>query len=98
MAALMACNRWACPTLKRRIAQRIKVIRAGIGNTVRMIPVADVICFEATEKYVSVVTAAGEALVRMSLREPMARNRSTHPGALQRRYGQFERHRERDPR
>ncbi len=54
-------------------AERIKVIRAGVGNTVRMIPVADVLCFEATEKYVNVVTAGGEALVRMSLRELMAR-------------------------
>lgn len=53
--------------------ERIKVIRAGVGNTVRMIPVAEVICFEATEKYVNVVTATGEALVRMSLRELMAR-------------------------
>jgi DNA-binding LytR/AlgR family response regulator len=52
---------------------RIKVIRAGVGNTVRMIPVGDVVCFEATEKYVNVVTPAGEALVRMSLRELMAR-------------------------
>ncbi len=53
--------------------ERIKVIRAGVGNTVRMIPVADVVCFEATEKYVNVVTPTGEALVRMSLRELMAR-------------------------
>ena len=42
-----------------------------------MIPVADVVCFEATEKYVNVVTPAGEALVRMSLRELMARIDST---------------------
>jgi DNA-binding LytR/AlgR family response regulator len=53
--------------------ERIKVIRAGVGNSVRMIPVADVVCFEATEKYVNVVTPTGEALVRMSLRELMAR-------------------------
>ncbi|MEO8279161.1 MAG: LytTR family DNA-binding domain-containing protein [Ideonella sp.] len=53
--------------------ERIKVIRAGVGNTVRMIAVADVICFEATDKYVNVVTAAGEALVRMSLRELVSR-------------------------
>lgn len=58
-------------------AERIKVIRAGVGNTVRMIPVADVVCFEATEKYVNVVTPSGEALVRMSLRELMARVDST---------------------
>ena len=42
-----------------------------------MIPVADVVCFEATEKYVNVVTPTGEALVRMSLRELMARIDST---------------------
>jgi DNA-binding LytR/AlgR family response regulator len=53
--------------------ERIKVIRAGVGNTVRMIPLADVICLEATDKYVNVVTAAGEALVRMSLRELASR-------------------------
>ena len=57
--------------------ERIKVIRAGVGNTVRMIPVADVLCFEATEKYVNVVTASGEALVRMSLRELMTSIDST---------------------
>lgn len=57
--------------------ERIKVIRAGVGNTVRMIPVTDVICFEATEKYVNVITASGEALVRMSLRELMASIDST---------------------
>lgn len=53
--------------------ERIKVIRAGVGNTVRMIPVAEVVCFEASEKYVNVVTTTGEALVRMSLRELMSR-------------------------
>jgi len=49
--------------------ERIRIIRASAGNTVRMIPVADVICLEAADKYVTVVTANGEALVRMSLRE-----------------------------
>ena len=53
--------------------ERISVIRAGVGNTVRMIPVADVLCFEATDKYVNVITASGEALVRLSLREIMSR-------------------------
>lgn len=53
--------------------ERIKVIRAGVGNTVRMIPVSDVICLEAADKYVNVITANGEALVRMSLRELASR-------------------------
>ncbi len=49
--------------------ERVKVIRAGVGNVVKMIRVEDVICFEATDKYVNVVTAGGDALVRMSMRE-----------------------------
>lgn len=53
--------------------ERIKIIRAGVGNTVRMIPVSDVICFEAADKYVNVITATGQALVRMSLRELVSR-------------------------
>ena len=50
-------------------AERIRIIRASVGNTVRMIPVADVICLGAADKYVTVVTANAEALVRLSLRE-----------------------------
>jgi DNA-binding LytR/AlgR family response regulator len=45
-------------------AERIQVIRAGVGNTVRMIPVGDVICFEATDKYVNVVSHAFAHLFR----------------------------------
>ena len=56
-----------------QLSEQIKIIRAGVGNTVRMIPVTEVICFEATEKYVNVVTATGESLVRMSLRELTSR-------------------------
>jgi DNA-binding LytR/AlgR family response regulator len=57
--------------------ERIKIIQAGVGKTIRMIPVTDVICLEASEKYVNVVTASGEALVRMSLRELTSRIDST---------------------
>jgi DNA-binding LytR/AlgR family response regulator len=53
--------------------ERIKIIRAGVGNTVRMIPVTEVICFEAADKYVNVITATGQSLVRMSLRELVSR-------------------------
>ena len=53
--------------------ERIRIIRASVGSTVRMIPVADVICLEAADKYVTVVTASAEALVRLSLRELASR-------------------------
>ena len=48
---------------------RLTVIRAAVGNQVRLIRVDDVIYFEATDKYVNVVTADSESLIRMSLRE-----------------------------
>lgn len=50
-------------------AERLAVIRAAVGNQVRMIPVGEVVYFEALDKYVNVVTADGEALIRMSLKE-----------------------------
>jgi DNA-binding LytR/AlgR family response regulator len=50
-------------------APRLEVIQAQVGNLVHMVPVADVLYFEAADKYVRVVTAAREHLVRASLRE-----------------------------
>lgn len=50
-------------------AQRLGVIRAAVGNQVRMVPVSDVVYFEAADKYVNVVTADSEVLIRMSLKE-----------------------------
>jgi hypothetical protein len=40
------------------------VPRASAGSTVRLIPVSEVICPEAADKDVTVVTAAGEPQVR----------------------------------
>jgi DNA-binding LytR/AlgR family response regulator len=48
---------------------RLSVIRAAVGNQVRMVPVSDVVYFEAADKYVNVVTADSEVLIRMSLKE-----------------------------
>ena len=50
-------------------APRLSVIRAAVGNQIRLIRVADVLYFEATDKYVNVVTADSQSLIRMSLRE-----------------------------
>jgi len=46
----------------------LRIIRAGVGDIVRMIPVDDVILFESADKYVSVHTQNHEALIRESLR------------------------------
>ncbi len=49
--------------------ERLTVIRAAVGNMVRMIPVEEVVFFQAVDKYVNVATADSEALIRLSLKE-----------------------------
>lgn len=48
---------------------RLEVLQAQVGAVVHMVPVAEVIYFEAADKYVRVVTAEREHLIRASLRE-----------------------------
>ena len=50
-------------------APRLEVIQAGVGNTVTLVPVAEVLYFEAADKYLRVVTADRDHLIRLSLRE-----------------------------
>lgn len=45
------------------------VIQAAIGQVIHMVPVAEVLYFEAADKYVRVITAEREYLVRTALRE-----------------------------
>jgi DNA-binding LytR/AlgR family response regulator len=51
------------------VPERLAWIRASVGNQVRLIAVDDVSYFQANDKYTSVFTADGEALIRTSLRE-----------------------------
>lgn len=48
---------------------RLEVIQAQVGAVVHLVPVADVLYFEAADKYVRVVTAEREHLIRLSLKE-----------------------------
>jgi len=57
----------------------LETLHLGVGNTVRLVGLADVQYCEATDKYLNVVTTAGEGLIRLSLRELMMR---VAPGAL----------------
>ena len=47
----------------------LKFLRAGIGDTVRIVPVDEVTHLQAQDKYVSLYTADGEQLIRISLKE-----------------------------
>jgi hypothetical protein len=48
---------------------RLEVIQAQVGALVHLVPVDEVVYFEAADKYVRVVTAEREHLIRLSLRE-----------------------------
>ena len=50
-------------------APKLSVIQAGVGAAIHMVPVAEVLYFEAADKYVRVITAERELLIRTSLRE-----------------------------
>ena len=50
-------------------APRLAVIQAQVGDVVHLVPVEEVIYFEAADKYLRVVTALREHLIRTSLRE-----------------------------
>jgi DNA-binding LytR/AlgR family response regulator len=53
-------------------AEILREIRAGSGNTVKMIPLEDVCYFQASDKYTGVVTPEGESLIRTPLKELLA--------------------------
>ena len=52
-------------------ATRLQVIPASVGQSIRMVPVAEVQAFEAADKYVRVLLAQGEVLIRTPLKELM---------------------------
>ncbi len=50
-------------------ASPLKLIQASVGSSIRMVPVHDVVYFEAADKYVRVLTAGHEYLIRTPLKE-----------------------------
>ena len=49
--------------------QLLSVIQASVGAAIHMVPVAEVLYFEAADKYVRVITTEREYLIRTSLRD-----------------------------
>ena len=47
----------------------LKVVQASVGNSIRLVPVEEVLYFEAADKYVRVVCADGEVLIRTPLKD-----------------------------
>lgn len=84
LKARLAARQAAAPALEQAIGQlrgllgaagaapalpRLAVIQAQVGALVHLVPVEDVVYFEAADKYVRVLTAEREHLIRTSLRE-----------------------------
>jgi len=58
--------------LRRQLSPQsatLKWISATIGTATQLIPVSEVLCFNAEDKYTEVLTATGEALIRKPIRE-----------------------------
>ena len=68
LRALLASEPAATTTV-----EPLRVIQAGVGDAIHMVPVDDVVCFEAADKYVRVLTATREYLIRVALRDLLPR-------------------------
>jgi DNA-binding LytR/AlgR family response regulator len=55
--------------LTPRLAEHLKWIKASLGQSVRLIPVEEVLFFQSDEKYTRVVTCDAEALIRKPIKE-----------------------------
>lgn len=60
------------PTRPAAGAAPLTFIQASSGNQIHMVPVSDVLYFEAADKYVRVLTATRESLIRTPLKELVA--------------------------
>ena len=63
----------AHPPVHQTGAAPLQIIQASLpgslGNSIRMVPIADVLYFEAADKYIRVVTKSAEYLIRIPLKE-----------------------------
>ncbi len=64
------------PSMQAPAAQPLQMISAALagsqGSTLQMVPIADVLYFEAADKYIRVLTANAEFLIRTPLKELLA--------------------------
>lgn len=58
-------------TLNTPPVARLQVIPASVGQSIRMVQLTEVLAFEAADKYVRVLLAQGEVLIRTPLKELM---------------------------
>lgn len=71
LAATLAQLRQLLQTSSAAVANAapLQHIQVGVGNSIRLLPVTEVVYFEAADKYVRVLTASREYLIRTPLKE-----------------------------
>lgn len=73
LRALLASSPSANPSTGSSVATPLQVIQASqsgtLGSSIRMVPIADVLYFEAADKYIRVLTPHGEYLIRTPLKD-----------------------------
>jgi DNA-binding LytR/AlgR family response regulator len=55
------------------VAPAMRWISASVGNTLKMLPIEEVLFFQSRDKYPRVVTGSDEAIIRLPLRELLSR-------------------------
>ena len=68
-AALDQLRALLAPTAASAGAEPLRMVQASVGSQIRLIPVEEVVVFEAADKYVRVLTAEGEVLIRTPLKD-----------------------------
>lgn len=61
------------PAATAAVPEPLTVIQAGVGDGIRLVPVDQVLCFEAADKYVRVLTENRGFLIRTPLKELLPR-------------------------
>jgi DNA-binding LytR/AlgR family response regulator len=62
----------AAPSDAAAAPELLKVIQASVGSSIQRVPVEEVVVFEAADKYVRVLTATHEYLIRTPLNDLLA--------------------------
>lgn len=57
------------PAVAATPSEPLRVIQASVGQQIRLVPIDEVLVFEAADKYVRVLTASEELLIRTPLKE-----------------------------
>ncbi|WP_394788298.1 LytR/AlgR family response regulator transcription factor [Rhodoferax sp.] len=69
LEATLAQLRSLLATTPAQASAPLKLLQASLGNSIRMVPLAEVLYFEAADKYLRVLTASHEYVLRTPLKE-----------------------------